>query len=274
MNTMTKETTGRPTTQYLGRGSDQIAYDVQGDGRLVVAVPGMGDLRGTYRFLVPALVAAGFRVATVDLRGHGQSGVDFDRFDDVAAASDVVALIEHLGGPANIIGNSMGAGVAVIAAADRPDLVDRLVLTGPFVRDVPTPPGMSIAMRVALLRPWGPRVWRTFHRKMFATRVPGDYAAYRDDLMATLTRPGAWKALQQTTRTSHRPAEERLDRVRAKTLVVMGGSDPDFKDPAAEAELVADRLGGRVVLVPDAGHYPQAEFPEVVGPVVAEFLKA
>ncbi|MGB2839556.1 MAG: alpha/beta hydrolase, partial [Actinomycetes bacterium] len=62
MNTMT---TPRPTTQFLTRGSDVVAYDVQGEGPLVVAVPGMGDLRTTYRFLAPTLVAAGFRVATL-----------------------------------------------------------------------------------------------------------------------------------------------------------------------------------------------------------------
>ena len=271
MNTMT---TPRPTTQFLTRGSDVIAYDVQGEGPLVVAVPGMGDLRTTYRFLAPTLVAAGFRVATLDLRGHGESGVDFDRFDDVAAASDVVALLEHLGGPATVIGNSMGAAVAVVAAADRPDLVERLVLTGPFVRDVPSPPGMGLAVRTALLRPWGPRFWRMFHRRMFAAQVPADYFDYRDGLLVSLTRPGAWSAFQQTVRTSHQPAEDRLAQVNAPTLVVMGTADPDFKDPAAEAALVAERLHGRVVLVPDAGHYPQAEFPDVVGPVVVEFLKA
>lgn len=271
---MNQMTSARPTTQFLTRRRDVIAFDVQGEGPLVVAVPGMGDLRTTYRFLAPELVAAGYRVATFDLRGHGESGIDFDRFDDVAAASDIVALIEHLGGPGHVVGNSMGAGAAVIAAADRPDLVDRLVLTGPFVRNVPMAPGTSFVMRVALLRPWGPRVWRMFHRKMFATQVPADDADYRDGLMESLTRPGAWKALQQTTRTSHQPAEDRLGSVTAPALVVMGASDPDFKDPAAEAELVAECLRGRVVLVPDAGHYPQAEFPDVVGPAIVEFLQA
>lgn len=271
---MSPMTSAGTATQYLDRGTDVIAFDVQGEGPLVVAVPGMGDRRATYRFLAPQLVAAGYRVATFDLRGHGESGVAFDRFDDEAAASDVVALIEHLGDPAHVVGNSMGAGAAVIAAADRPDLVDRLILTGPFVRNVPMAPGMSSLMRVALLRPWGPRVWRTFHRKMFATELPADDASYRDDLMASLTRPGAWKALQRTTRTSHQPAEDRLEHVQAPTLVVMGTSDPDFKDPAAEAELVAERLNGRVVLVPGAGHYPQAEFPGVVGSAVVDFLRA
>lgn len=270
MTSMTSST----TTQYLPRDAGRLAYDVQGSGPLVVAVPGMGDLRSTYRFVVPQLVAAGFRVATLDLRGHGESDVDFGSFDDVAAASDVVALIEHLGGPASVIGNSMAAGAAVIAAADRPDLVSGLVLAGPFVRNVPMPPGMGLAMRLALLKPWGPRVWRTFHRRLFPTQVPADYLEYRDDLMTSLARPGAWHAFQQTTRTSHQPAEDRLEEVKVPTLVVMGTADPDFKDPSAEANLVADRLEGKALLVPGAGHHPQAEFPDVFGPAVIEFLRA
>ena len=45
----------------------------------------MGDLRSVYRFTVPALVDAGYRVATMDLRGHGDSDDSFSTFDDVAA---------------------------------------------------------------------------------------------------------------------------------------------------------------------------------------------
>ena len=53
----------------------------------------------------------------------------------------------------------------------------------------------------------------------------------------------------------------------------MGTKEPDFPDPAAEARLIADRVGGRVFMVPGAGHYPQAEYPEIVAPAVVEFLK-
>ena len=52
----------------------------------------------------------------------------------------------------------------------------------------------------------------------------------------------------------------------------MGERDRDFRDPAAEARLVADRLQAEVVMVPSGGHYPQAEYPEVVAPAVAGFL--
>ena len=63
-------------------------------------------------------------------------------------------------------------------------------------------------------------------------------------------------------------------RVRCPVLVVMGDRDPDFPDPAAEAALVADALHGTAVVVPEAGHYPHAERPDLVADVVLPFLAA
>ncbi len=86
-----------PATQMLQRPGGRIAYDVVGDGALVVCVPGMGELRSSYRYTVPALISAGLQVATMDLRGHGDSDATFDRYDDVALADDILALIAALG---------------------------------------------------------------------------------------------------------------------------------------------------------------------------------
>ena len=103
-------------TQMLNRPGGDIAYDVIGDRALVVCVPGMGELRSSYRYTVPALAAAGFRVR-VDGSAWGMArDTTFDRYDDVAVGEDVLALIAELGGPAVVIGNSMAAGGAVSAA--------------------------------------------------------------------------------------------------------------------------------------------------------------
>ena len=75
-------------TSYLSRPEGRIAYDVAGDGPLVVLVPGMGDLRATYRFLAPALREAGYRVACTDLRGHGDSDATFTSYGDAETAGD------------------------------------------------------------------------------------------------------------------------------------------------------------------------------------------
>jgi len=58
------------STQFLNLPGGQIAYDdTGGTGPLVICVPGLGDVRQQYRFLAPRLVAAGFRVVTIDLPG-------------------------------------------------------------------------------------------------------------------------------------------------------------------------------------------------------------
>jgi pimeloyl-ACP methyl ester carboxylesterase len=135
-------------TSYLRCPEGRIGYDVAGDGALVILVPGMGDLRAGYRFLAPALRAAGYRVACTDLRGHGDSDATFTSYGDEETAGDVIALLEELGGPAVVVGNSMGAGSAVLAAAERPDITAGVVLS--FLESVNGPaqarlirPGMS-----------------------------------------------------------------------------------------------------------------------------------
>lgn len=261
-------------TRYLDRPGGRIGFDVSGSvaGPLVVCVPGMGDLRSGYRHLRSSLVAAGCRVAAMDLRGHGDSDTTFAAYDDAAAASDVVALVEHLGGPAVLVGNSMGAGAAVIVAATRPELVTALVLLGPFVRNVPSPVLMRWGFRLAMAGPWSTRVWLSYLPKLYPTHRGEDFDQHHSDIAAAMKGEGRAAAFRATTRTDHAPAWAVADQVGMPTLVVMGNKDPDFPDPAAEADLVARTLGATVVMVPDAGHYPQSEFPEVTGPAVVDFV--
>lgn len=266
------ESNPRPATRYLDRPDGRIAYDVEGSGPVVVCLPGMGDVRSVYRFLARDLVTAGYRVATMDLRGHGESDTTFAAYDDLAAGGDALALVAELGGPAVLMGNSMGAAAAAWAAAEDPDAVAGLVLVGPFVRDVPMGAAARWALRLALRRPWGPWAWTTYYARLYPSSPPADLGTHRAAIRAGFDRPGGWQAFVATTRTSHAPVEARLDEVRAPALVVMGTADPDFPDPSAEARWVADRLGGEVFLVHGAGHYPQAECPEAVTPEVIRFL--
>ena len=56
------------------------------------------------------------------------------------------------------------------------------------------------------------------------------------------------------------------------TLIVIGALDPDYKDPAAELAYLSERTGGSTVLVDGAAHYAHFQAPEVVTPLVIEFL--
>ncbi len=250
-------------TGRLQRPGGAIAFDDVGEGAPVVCLPGLGDVRQLYRRVTPLLVAGGHRVVTVDLRGHGASDASFDDYGPVAVGQDVVALLEHLGlRDATVIGESFSAAAAVWAAAERPDRVARLVLVGPFVRDVPVSLGLRAMLWLLMRRPWGPAAWGRYYASLYPASKPPDLGAYIDSLVANLKEAGRFEALASMMKTPKGPCEARLGEVRARSLVVMGTRDPDFPDPRAEARLVAERIGGEVEMIEEAGHYPQAEQPE------------
>lgn len=262
---------------YLDRPEGKIAYDDAGQGPLVVMVPGLGDLRAEYRFLAPRLVEAGYRVVTVDLRGHGQSSTGWSDYASSAIGADVVALVDELNaGPATLVGTSMGAAAVAWAAAEKPEAISGTVLIGPFVRDVP--PSSWIAgvaqtamIKLALWGPWGEWAWGQVYGTFYGDK-PADFEAYRATLVANLAEEGRMDALRGMIAASKKDVEVRLAEVKAPVLVVMGTKDPDFADPKAEADLVAGLLRGRVVMVEGAGHYPQVEQPDAVANAIRAFV--
>lgn len=262
-------TTAPSTTHHLTVPGGTLAYDdTGGTGPLVVGVPGIGDLRSEYRHLRPLLVEAGYRVVTVDLRGHGESSTGWPEHTPEAVGDDVVALLRHLdAGPAVLLGESMAAASAVWAAAEAPELVSAIALLGPFARHVP--PDAKTRLMVALV---GRRTWPLAMGKLFGDRPPADLADHLAAVRANLAEPGRVAAVKAMFRASKAACEARMPEVRCPAVVVMGTADPDFPDPGAEARLVAERLDAEVVLVAGAGHYPHVEQPDVVAEAVRALL--
>ena len=263
------------STQFLKLPGGQIAYDdTGGTGPLVICVPGLGDMRQQYRFLAPRLVAAGFRVVTMDLPGHGESSVDWPEYSPAVVGADIVAMIRHLGASkAFIIGNSMAGGSAVWAAAEIPDNVAGIVMIDPFTRVIPTSSALLAFLKVAMLRPWGPSFWSMYYGSLYKTAPPADLETYRAALVANLKQPGRIEATKALIFASQAPCEARIPNVHAPVLVVMGTRDPDFDDPAAEADWVATHLHGKKLMVDGAGHYPHVEYPDLVAGAVVGFMK-
>jgi pimeloyl-ACP methyl ester carboxylesterase len=260
------------TTNYLQRPEGRIAYEVTDAtgtaAPLVICVPGMGELRQTYRILTPEFVEQGYRVATMDIRGHGDSDATFSAYDDLALATDVLALVDELGEPAFVVGNSMAAGAGVIAAADAPAKVRGLALLAPFVRDPDVGALQKLLFRVFLTKPWGPAGFMSYYPKWLPGTKPAGYEEHTSRVRENLRRPGHWKAFVQTTRTSHAPAEQRIAEVKAPAVVVMGDADIDWKDATAEAQWVGQQLHAEVVMVPGVGHYPQAQAPSATAAAI------
>ncbi len=270
-------------TEYLSIGDNTIAYDVNGEGPLVVLAHGIGDSRHSYRFIVPALVAAGYRVANVDIRGCGDSSIEWDGYSRTDIAGDLVAVVRHLGGPAVIMGQSISGGAATIAAATAPELITGVIELAPFTRKQSVDVGGLFRVKR----------FRKGYTQMGVTMVGGSLSAWKKYLdVAYPTKPADWdgelariegkmseagrmKVLQAMCKTNPGDAGAQLANVRCPVLIVEGTLDPDWADPRAEGEKVIADLPtglGELVMIEGAGHYMHAQTPDELLALTLPFL--
>ncbi len=272
-------------TEYLPVDGGKIAYEVAGSGPLIVLAHGMGDSRAAYRAVVPQLVAAGYRVASVDLRGCGESSVDWPAWSRTDIAGDLLAVIRHLGGPAVLVGHSASGGAATIAAAREPSLVTAVVELAPFTRKQSVGLGdlRVKRFRQGMLRLLGAGVlgsvplWRSYLDVAYPGVKPDDWTERLARIDALLREPGRMKAMQSMGRSAPTDAGAQLGNVRCPVLVVMGTLDPDWADPHAEGSAIVDALPsglGRLEMIEGAGHYPHDQYPDRVVSLVLAFLRA
>jgi pimeloyl-ACP methyl ester carboxylesterase len=277
---MTSEITSHapiaPTSQtrFLAVDGGRIAYDDSGgNGPLILALPGMGDLRSEYRLLRPKLEASGYRVVTMDVRGFGETSAQWDDYSAHAVGQDALALIAHLdAGPAVILGNSFAAGSALWAAHDAPARVRGVVLLGPIVRDLEPTWLQMLALKIGFAGPWRVWFWTTYWDSLFPTRKPADQAQAKAAIADNLREPGRMGALHAMLGLSKASTAAILGASRVPALVVMGTRDPDFPDPRAEAHWLAAALDADSLIVDGAGHYPHTEMPEQVAPKLLSFI--
>jgi pimeloyl-ACP methyl ester carboxylesterase len=262
------------TTKFFNHKKGQIAYDVTGEGQLVVCVPSLGDVRGEYRFLVPELVKAGYRVATMDVRGHGETSADWDDYSVAAIGEDILALIRELKvESAIVVGTSMAGGAAIWSAVEAPDCIRGMILVDPFV-DGDSNGLLVFLLSIMFARPWGASMWKKYYSSLYPTRKPADFDSYISALQANIQQRGRLEAVMAMLRASKRASGERMPMVKQPALVLMGSKDPDFKNPVAEAKRVAEAVRGEYKIIENAGHYPHAEMPEVTAPLMIDFMNS
>ena len=122
------------TGQYADVNGINLYYETHGSGRPLILLHGglgSGEMFGP---IIPTL-AKDHQVIAVDLQGHGRTA-DIDRpIEPRLMADDIAALIDHLGlEKPDLVGYSLGGGVAFFTASKYPDKVGRLVMASANVR--------------------------------------------------------------------------------------------------------------------------------------------
>jgi pimeloyl-ACP methyl ester carboxylesterase len=231
-----------------------------GDGTPVLLIHGWGACVYTFRFALEALGSAGYRAIAFDARGHGLSDKPVGRgqYTTAALVADVQGLLNCLGiRHADVVGHSLGGGVALHLALAHPDRVRRLILAAPVglthigLREV----GHLLTPRVTdrFARYLTPR-WLT---ALLLRSTYGDPRrasdADIDEYWAPSQFPNYYRAARALLEEfTWRPlTNEELERIGSSTLVILSGADRLIRG----AEPVAQRIPRlRLACLDGAGH--------------------
>jgi 3-oxoadipate enol-lactonase len=254
-------------------------YEDSGEGPPVILIHGHSlDLR-MWKSQVAPLIDLGFRVVRYDVRGHGRTttpptGYSWDNY-----SLDLAALLDGLGlKTAQVVGLSMGGGVALKFTLDNPRRVQSLTLVDT------TLPGFSYSdgftARILALRTMArtegveaalKRLWLPHPIFDGLRRHPERFAEVAEMV-------AGFKGLEYLEDTAERgyvqtDIASRLGELTTATLVIVGEDDlPDFR---LITEVIAANLpGARHVVLPDSGHVPPMENPEAFNRVLLPFLTA
>lgn len=248
-----------------------LFYETVGSGPAVLLIHGLGSSTLDWERQVPALEGA-HTVTTVDLRGHGQSEKPPGPYSIEAFAGDVAGLVDQLGlGPVAVVGISLGGMVGFQLAADRPDLVDRLMA----VNAVQNFEIVSFAMRAQVLvrklitlfagmEKIGevladrlfPEEGMERERTLMVERwKTNDKAAYRASFQAILD----WSGVVEEMRAFERP-------------VLVVASDQDYTTVESKQPWVERMPTAQMVVIEKAHHAVPVERPEAFNEVLEDFL--
>ena len=270
--------------------------DFGGSGPPFVLVHGLGGSHVNWMRLGPLLAERG-SVTAIDLAGFGRTP-PAGRSTGILANADLLAryVEQEIGGPAILVGNSLGGLVSIAAAASRPDLVKRLVLVDPAIPPAPgTPPERQVVM--AFTAYLVPGIGEAFVRRRLmrlgperlvresfdlvctdASRVPEEVIQAHVEMAKFRTRlPWADASMLRAARSMlgiilrRRRFQQLIRRVEAPTLLIHGENDRLVRHAAAKV-VATVRPDWTFHTIPDAGHTPHLEAPEEVAAAIRGWL--
>jgi pyruvate dehydrogenase E2 component (dihydrolipoamide acetyltransferase) len=238
---------------------------------------GLGGSLSTWQLVLGEL-ADRYRLAAIDLPGHGQSdkrspeSTDYSVEALSSAVAECLAALHHA--PAVLIGHSLGGAVAMHVALARPDLVTGLVLVNSA--------GLGDEISDELLSLMAGAPGRDTARRLLQLYFADErLVAERgiEELAQNQLAEGAWAAQRAVATAAFGGGKQqiagrqRLAEVNVPVLIIWGARDRVI--PLAHAVAAAEALPDAVLkIVPAVGHVPQVEAPSIVANAIARFARS
>lgn len=260
----------------IASGRAFLATEVVGEGQPVVLLhSNVGDRR-EWQAAIRRL-GTDHQAIAYDRRGFGETQAERE---DHSAVEDLVAVLDAVteGGPAVLVGCSMGGKIALDAALRHPARVCGLVLIAPSVEGAPAP---DHPPKVAEMVAWAQAAEASGNPARAATakarlwldgplapegRVEGTARRFFLDMIGiALSAPPVGANLDRT------PAYRRLGTITVPTFVIQG--DLDFPHIQARSRHIAETvLGGSWHEMTGIAHLPAVEQPDVLADLISNFL--
>ena len=260
------------TRQFVELDGRRVSYLTAGDSAAapsILLIHGSGVSAGAWVNQLRGLLTA-FRVAAIDLPGHGKSD-PIPRASVEEYAETVAMFLEALGsGPVLVVGHSLGGAIAIALAAQRPHAVTGLVLLASCAKL----PWVDSSWGRLLPYVPGP-LWKTFfistaQKLLFARGVPGHAVSLGMQELRSCRAETILKDLQAAKAMDLTQQATGLD---VPTLILCGSQDR-LTPPALSADLKGLIPGSRLTLVEGAGHMLLLEVPTRVNEEVLNFAKS
>jgi haloacetate dehalogenase len=261
-----------------------------GSGPPVVLLHGFPETSFAWRFQIPVL-AKNYRVIAPDLRGYGETDKPPGGYDKRNMANDLICLLNSLElKKIALVGHDRGARVATRFAKDHPEFLDRLVVmdnvpTRIVAREFDAEKAKAYWFFTFNLVPDLPEALITGREELWLRHLFSDWCynphtiwgeAFETYVKA-YRRPGAIRGAMADYRANAEDnAQDRLDAAVKIGCPVMALWGADFYavagmfDMAAVWKEMAEDL--QIFSIPQCGHLPQEEQPEIVNKLLAEFL--
>lgn len=235
---------------FLDRDGASIHYEFFGtEGPAVLLTHGFSSSGAAFASNAEAIVDAGYRVITWDLRGHGSTdaGIDPSAYTVLLTLADMAALLDAAGADDAVLGgHSLGGYLSLSFRIAHPERVRSLVLidTGPGYRDDKARAGWN----------------------RFVDREASQLAAIHGEEVAArmmLTAEGILKQHDATV-------IESLSLIDVPTLVIVGEKDEPFR--AGSSYMASKIADAELVVIEGAGHSPNLSHRDAFDAAIVKFL--
>ena len=255
----------------------RIYYDLTGpeSGPVLCITHSLASDSGMWAEQMHPLLAAGFRVLRIDMRGHGGSDPVAGDYTMEQLASDVAAVVDALGiKQVHYMGLSIGGMLGQAFAIGHGSKVLSLMLCDTMPQTPPNAkeawqPRVDAVKKANSVAPLADATMERWFTEAYKPRNLGRWKQLRDTIAATTPQGylGCAAAIQNFDFTSKLPA------VKAPTLVICGAEDPGTP-PAGNKRLAELVAKGRYEEIPRARHFPNVEQAETFNRIMIGWLKA